>query len=77
MWLYSGNKAGSCVVAIKRQESQKLCLHLCIHIICIDGGIKLIFTIYLFNSFFPIFIGNPIFKRNKHTFVLESGAQLL
>ena len=47
------------------------------YIICIDGGIKLIFTIHLFNSFFPIFIDNPIFKRNKHTFVLERGAQLL
>ena len=34
-------------------------------------------TMHLFNSFFPIFIGNPNFKRNKHTFVLESGAQLL
>ena len=44
---------------------------------CIDGGIKLIITIHLFNSFFPIFIGIPIFKRNKHTFVLERGAQLL
>ena len=65
LWLYSGNKARSCVYTYA---------YIILFVLMEESSKSLQ---YIFLTAFSFFIGNPISKGNKHTFLLESRAQLL